>query len=299
MPEIAVAARPALWLVDKPAGPTSHDVVASVRRRLGRGTKVGHTGTLDPFATGLLVVLVGRATRLTSLMSALDKTYLATLRTGFTSATGDPEGPVEAAGDPASAAAVRDALPAFRGRQLQRVPAHAAVKVGGERLYRRARRGERVEGPEREVEVHDIALLEDHGDGLVTLRVRCSAGTYVRRLAQDLGERIGCGAYLAALRRTAVGELSVAEAVAPDVVGPAGGLDPARGLAHLPSRPLTADELADVLHGRAVAPGAAAGGEGPIALLAPDGRLVAVARPGGAGLRPAVVLEEPSVPSRK
>jgi tRNA pseudouridine55 synthase len=292
--EAAVAARPALWLVDKPAGPTSHDVVARIRRRLGRHTKVGHSGTLDPFATGLLVVLVGRATRLAPFLTALDKTYLATLRTGFTSATGDPEGPVEPAGEPAAAERLAAVLPAFRGRQLQRVPALAAVKVEGERLYARARRGEPVDGPEREIEIHALELVEDHGGGVATLSVRCSPGTYVRRLAEDIGARLGCGAYLTALRRTAVGALSVDDAVAPEEVGPEGGLDPAHGLAHLPRRELTPAELGDVVHGRPVAAGDAPTGEGPVALVGQDGRLVAVARPGGSGLRPAVVLEDPA-----
>ena len=287
-----MAVRPALWLVDKPAGPTSHDVVAGIRRRLARA-KVGHAGTLDPFATGLLVVLVGRATRLMPWVVAHDKTYLATLRTGFTSATGDPEGPVEAAGRPSSAADLAGVLPSFMGRQVQRVPALAAVRVDGERLYRRARRGEPVEGPEREIVVHELELAEDHGDGVVTLAVRCSAGTYVRRLASDIGERLGCGAYLVALRRTAVGSLSVDDALPPDAVGPGGGLDPGRALS-LPARVLTEDEIADVRHGRPVPPGTAGAGEEAVALLAPDGRLVAVARPGSAGLRPAVVLEDPA-----
>jgi tRNA pseudouridine55 synthase len=151
-----------------------------------------------------------------------------------------------------------------------------------------------VEGPEREIEVHALELVEDRGGGEATLRVRCSPGTYVRRLAEDIGARLGCGAYLTALRRTAVGTLSVDDAVAPDGVRPEGGLDPAEGLAHLPRRELTQAELADVVHGRPVPPGAAAGGEGPVALVAPDGRLVAVARPGSEGLRPAVVLEDPA-----
>lgn len=287
-----MAVRPALWLVDKPAGPTSHDVVAAVRRRLGRGVKVGHTGTLDPFATGLLVVLSGRATRLAPYLTGLDKTYLATLRTGFTSHTGDPEGPVAAAGPPAGGDAVAAVLPAFTGRLRQRVPPHAAVKVDGERLYRRARRGEQVELPEREIEVHELRMLEDRGGGVVVLGVRCSAGTYVRRLASDIGERVGCGAYLTELRRTAVGTLSVDDAVAPEAVTPDGGMEPALGLAHLPARRLDAGELVHVRHGRPVAAGPGQGA-GPVALLGPGGRLVAVARPGGSGLRPAVVLEEP------
>ncbi len=123
--------------------------------------------------------------------------------------------------------------------------------------------------------------------------MRCSAGTYVRRLASDLGERLGCGAYLTALRRTAVGGLSVDDAVPPGEVARDGGLDPARGLAHLPARALSEEELGEVVHGRPIPAGAGEAGAGAVALLAPDGRLVAVARPGGSGLRPAVVLEDP------
>jgi tRNA pseudouridine55 synthase len=285
----ATTLAPAVWLVDKPGGPTSHDVVAGVRRRLGRGVKVGHAGTLDPFATGLLVLLVGRATRLAPYLTDLDKAYTATVRTGFTSATGDPEGPIVAAGPPASAAGLEALLPTMLGTQLQRVPEYAAVRVDGERLYRRVRRGEGVEPPEREIQVHELRLVEDLGDGAFVIEVRCGKGTYVRRLASDIGERLGTGAYCAALRRTAVGPLRVADAVAPGEVGPEGGLSPARALGHLPARRLSEAEAAAVAHGRAVA----GEGEGPVTLLA-DGRLVAVATADGRGaLRPAVVLEDP------
>ncbi|WP_217915779.1 tRNA pseudouridine(55) synthase TruB [Miltoncostaea marina] len=295
MPEPASAVRvaPAVWLVDKPAGPTSHDVVAAVRRRLPRRTKVGHAGTLDPFATGLLVVMTGRATRLAPYLTGLDKTYLATMRTGWTSASGDPEGPIEAAGEPATAEAVAAALPGFVGAQRQRVPALSAVKVGGERLYRRTRRGEEVEAPERGIVVHELRLAEDHGGGRVTVEARVSSGTYMRTLVADVGARLGCGAYCEALRRTAVGGLAVADAVAPDEVGGAGGLDPRAALAHLPARELSGEEAARVRHGGAVAAGPGAPADGPVALLA-GGRLVAVAQPAADGaLRPAVVIEDP------
>lgn len=285
------APAPALWLVDKPAGPTSHDVVAGVRRRLGRLAKVGHSGTLDPFATGLLVLMVGRATRLSPFLTGLDKTYLATLRTGFTSESGDPEGPIAPAGAPADAAEIAAVLAGFVGEQRQRVPALSAVRVEGERLYTRTRRGEQSELPEREIAVRAVSLVEDLGDGGVVVEVRCSAGTYVRRLASDIGERLGCGAYLTALRRTAVGDLSVDDAVAPEGVARAGGLSPLRALAHLPARELAADEVVEVAHGRWRA--GAGGVDGPVALTH-DGRLVAVARPDGAGgLRPGIVLEDP------
>lgn len=291
MAEAAPAPAPALWLVDKPAGPTSHDIVAAARRRLGgRRVKVGHTGTLDPFATGLLVVLVARATRLAPYLSGLDKTYLATVRTGWTSQSLDPEGPIARTGAPATAAQIRDALPGFVGRQTQRVPALSAVRVGGERLYARARRGEEVELPEREVTIHSAALVEDLGEGDFVIEVRCSAGTYIRRLAGDIGERVGAGAYCSALRRTAVGGLSVDDAVAVDDVGPEGGRDPLAGLGHLPARALDEDEAARVLHGMRVAdPGEDAGA----LALTRGGRLVAVAARQDGELRPAVVVGSP------
>jgi tRNA pseudouridine55 synthase len=282
---------PGLWLVDKPAGPTSHDVVAGVRRRLGgRRVKVGHAGTLDPFATGLLVILVGRATRLAPYLSGLDKSYVATVQLGATSATLDPEGPVVASGEPAPPERVAEVLPEFLGVQRQRVPAVSAVRVDGERLYKRARRGEAVETPEREIAIHEIRMVDDPDapPGAVTLAVRCSKGTYLRQLAADLGERLGCGGYCRNLRRTAVGALTVERAVAPEEVTRDGGIGPLAGLAHLPARPLSAEEAAAVRHGRPVAGPAAA--EGPVALVAED-RLVAVAHPDGEGaLRPAVVL---------
>lgn len=282
---------PAVWLVDKPARPTSHDVVASVRRRMPRRTKVGHCGTLDPFATGLLLLVVGRATRLAPFLSGLDKTYRAVIQTGAVSATGDPEGPISPTGRSAGAAEVAAVAGSFLGVQEQRVPAYAAVRVDGERLYERARRGEAVEGPERAVTIHELRVVGEPGEGAVEIEVRCGAGTYVRRLAEDIGERLGVGAFCAALRRTAVGRLSVDDAVPPEGVGREGGLAPLAALAHLPDRALSAGEEAAVLHGRPVAGDAAAGA--PVALTA-DGRLVAVARGDGHGsLRPAVVLGDP------
>lgn len=293
MPEAVVAPAPALWLVDKASGPTSHDVVAVARRNLGRKVKVGHCGTLDPFATGLLVLMVGRATRLAPYLTGLDKTYLATLQTGQVSATLDPEGPIERSGEPATAAQVEEVLPAFLGVHRQRVPALSAVHVEGERLYKRARRGEEVELPEREVTIHRLSVREDLGEGRVSIEVRCGSGTYVRRLAGDIGERLGCGAYCAALRRTAVGDLSVDDAVAPDEVGPRGGLDPRRGLGHLPVRRLSDEETARVLHGGRVGLEGLDAGAEAVALVS-DERLVAIGVPDGEGrLRPSVVLEDP------
>ncbi len=292
MAEAVVAPAPALWLVDKAAGPTSHDVVATARRALGKRAKVGHSGTLDPFATGLLVLMVGRATRLAPYLTGVDKTYVATVQTGQVSATLDPEGPIEESGPPASAADVEAILPSFVGVQLQRVPALSAVHVDGERLYQRARRGEEVELPEREVVVHSLRLVGDEGQGRVVVEVRCGAGTYVRRLAADIGERLGCGAYCAELRRTRVGELAVEDAVPVGQVAATGGLDPLRGLGHLPARELSEEEAGRVRHGGRIAYAAAAGGVEAVTLLR-EGRLMAIAVPDAdGGLRPSVVLED-------
>jgi tRNA pseudouridine55 synthase len=182
-----------ILLADKPSGITSHDVVARARHALGT-RKVGHAGTLDPFATGLLILLVGRATRLQRFFMALAKTYEVTARLGASSSTGDTEGEITETGrmppEPI-------ALPL--GRTRQRPPAHSAVKIGGERAYLKARRGEIVETPEREVEVYGWEVLWRDGDR-IGLRISCSAGTYIRSLISDLGD-----AYCEALRRTAIG----------------------------------------------------------------------------------------------
>lgn len=280
------AAPASVWLVDKPAGPSSHDVVARVRRAVGRGPKVGHAGTLDPFATGLLVVLVGRATRLAPYLSGLDKTYVFDLRLGAVSATGDPEGPISETGRSATREELAGVLDRFRGAQRQRVPPHAAVKVDGERLYRRVRRGEEVEPPEREVRIERLDLLSgpDAG-GLARLSVTCSKGTYVRRLAMDIGEALGCGGYCATLRRTRVGALRVEDALAPEDVRAEGGIGLAEALSHLPTRSLGEEEAERVVHG--VPP---AGEERGTIVLVREGRVLAVARGDGERLRPEVVL---------
>ena len=278
-----------VWLVDKPAGPTSHDVVAGIRRRLGRTVKVGHAGTLDPFATGLLVVVVGRATRLVPYLTGLDKTYVARIRLGATSASGDTEGPITVTGVPVPGRAQIDAAVAgLVGTQRQRVPALAAVKIGGEALYARTRRGETVEVPEREITIHAARIVgTDPADATVDVEIHCSKGTYIRQVATDLGDRLGCGAYCAALRRIGVGRLRIEDAVAPDAVGASGGIDPRVALAGpLGIRQVTAAEAIDVGHGRPVT--GVAGG--PVMLVAGD-RLVAIAEPRDDGtLRPKVVL---------
>jgi tRNA pseudouridine55 synthase len=188
----------AVLLCDKPAGVTSHDVVAQVRRE--RGCKAGHAGTLDPFATGLLLVLLGRATRLQRFLVGLPKTYLATARLGWRSSTGDPDGELTETGT------MPGSLELPTGIVRQRVPMTSAVRVGGERLYKKAHRGETIQTPERDVEVHRAELLSS-GDGFAHYEIECSSGTYVRTLIETLGD-----AYCAKLRRTAIGPFRIEEA---------------------------------------------------------------------------------------
>ncbi len=243
--------------------------MAAARRRLGRGVKVGHAGTLDPFATGLLLLLVGRATRTQRFFMALPKTYEVEARFGATSTTGDPDGEITESGLVPTGEL---ALPA--GRVRQRPPAYSAVKIAGERAHRRARRGEAVEPPEREVVVHEFREIGREGDRRRFL-VRCSSGTYVRSLIADLGD-----AYTTALRRTAIGPFSVADADAERVLPLGEALD------FLPAVRLDAEAGRRAAHGQAL-PGEA---DGPVRLVDPDG-LVAVAEPLADGaLRPVVVV---------
>ncbi len=206
-------------LVDKPVGPTSFDIVRMARR--GLKAKVGHAGTLDPFASGLLLVLVGQATRLSSLLMDLPKEYLFTAQFGSTSSTADPTGELTSTGVRTDARALLAALNVFRGRITQRVPLTSAVKVDGEPLYRRAHRGESIDTPEREVVVHELSLLSFNEDTQVAeILARTGRGTYVRTLAEGLGEVTGAGAYAATLRRTQIGLFSVEEALSPEELSP-------------------------------------------------------------------------------
>jgi tRNA pseudouridine55 synthase len=205
----------AVLILDKPAGKTSHDVVAAVRRE--RGVKAGHAGTLDPFATGLLLVLLGRATRLQRFLVGLPKTYLATAQLGWTSTTGDPDGELTETG------VVPGSLELPTGTVRQRLPMTSAVRVGGERLYKKAHRGETVETPLRDVEVHRAELLSS-GDGSAHYEIECSTGTYVRTLIETLGD-----AYCSDLRRVAVGPFRIEEAGREVPVAEVAALIPAVG----------------------------------------------------------------------
>jgi tRNA pseudouridine55 synthase len=206
-------------VIDKPAGLTSARVVDRVKRLLPRGTKVGHAGTLDPFATGVLVLLVDRATKLCEAMMDQPKAYDATLKLGATTATDDPESPEQAAPDvrPPDLAAIEAALALFRGMIMQRPPAYSAIKVEGRRAYDLARRGQEVAIEARPVNVYRIDLVT-YEFPLLELTIECGRGTYIRSIARDLGERLGTGAYLTQLRRTRVGRYTTEGAVALDTL---------------------------------------------------------------------------------
>jgi tRNA pseudouridine55 synthase len=221
--------------LSKPRGLTSHDVVARVRRIVGQ-RRVGHAGTLDPMAEGVLPIALGRATRLVDRVAIGDKTYFARLRLGVTTTTADAEGEVlHSAGVPRlTHAQIEEALDRFRGEITQVPPAYSAVKVAGQRAYALARRGERVELPPRRVQIYGLRLLGWFWPSLVLL-VRCSRGTYIRALAQDIGDALGCGAHLTALVRIAVGPFHLSWAVG------LGDLEDARAAGSLEARTVAPD----------------------------------------------------------
>jgi len=267
----------------KPAGVTSHDVVAGVRRSLPRGMKVGHAGTLDPFATGLLLVLLGRATRAQRFLMGLPKTYRAVARLGWVSDTGDRDGELVETGR------VPSTLSIPVGEQMQRPPAYSAVKVGGRRAYELARAGEAVETKERPVTVYRAELLWHEGDR-AAFEIECSAGTYVRTLIAELGD-----AYCDELERTAIGPFRLEDAD-PERIVPL-----AEALQFLPARVLDEREAAAVRHGRRIAgDGAAAAGEGgaaapgnaraPAVRLVHGDELLAIAEPRDDELQPVIVF---------
>jgi tRNA pseudouridine55 synthase len=291
-----------ILVVDKPVGPTSHDIVALARRLAGT-RKIGHGGTLDPFASGVLPLYLGLATRVVEFHLAARKAYRATVAFGATSTTDDLEGElVDVDAPPPSRAAVAAALAAFLGEVEQRPPAFSARKVGGRRAYALARRGETPELRPRLVTFHALDLVAwdatDPARPTAVLDVACSAGTYVRALARDLGAAVGSGGYLAALRRTASGPFDLAAAHPLDVVraAAAGGtlaallLPVGSGLDDLPAIGLTPGELRVVAHGswtghvERLGDAAASVGEGSaIRVLAPGGALAAIGRVGRGG----------------
>jgi tRNA pseudouridine55 synthase len=263
-------------VIDKPAGPTSHGCVAAVRRAYGL-KRVGHGGTLDPAVTGVLPIALGPATRLLPYLQG-DKVYSAVVQLGVRTSSDDLEGEVleRRIPPPLDAAALEEALASFRGEIQQRPPAVSAVHVGGERAYARARRGEVVELAPRPVTIRSLCLLAwEPAEARVELEVRCSAGTYIRSLARDLGEHLGCGGALARLRRTATLGFDLSTAV--DLERLASGpppplLDPLAALAHLERRQLLEEELPGWRCGRALplrAGDVDPVGNGPAAALSP------------------------------
>ncbi len=282
--------------VDKPEGPTSHDIVTLARRSLGE-RRIGHTGTLDPFASGLLLLCIGRATRLAEFLTGLDKSYEAVAKLGVATDTEDRLGSVvseSADWRDLSRAQIEAGLAGFLGDTEQVPPQFSAKKVGGEAMYHKARRGERVRLEPCPIRIDDIELL---GMDLpeVCFRVRCSSGTYVRSLSRDLGEALGVGAHLTSLRRTSVGQFEVDRALSPEELqDPArvstAWIDPLVAVGHLPRIEVDARAARDLRHGRRV-PSPEAGGSDldPVA-VSMGAELVAVGVISGGVLRPAKVF---------
>jgi tRNA pseudouridine55 synthase len=272
--------------VDKPAGPTSHDIVAAARRAIGT-RRIGHTGTLDPFASGLLLLCVNRGTRIAEYLSGMDKSYRATVRLGVTTDTDDRTGTITAERPVTgiTQAAVEQALAGLRGPVLQQPPAYSAKKRGGERAYAAARQGRALDLDPVPVHIDVLQLIAFQPPEL-ELEVACSSGTYIRAIARDLGVALGVGGHLAALRRTRVGDHDVAGAVSLDELGDAerraaARLPLLRAVAHLPRAELAGAALEQLRHGRAVAAPAAAGAASMTAITAPP-NVGAAAAPGAA-----------------
>jgi tRNA pseudouridine55 synthase len=279
-----------LLVIDKPSGPTSHDIVAQARRLLG--AKVGHTGTLDPLATGVLPLLVGRATRLAQFLMADEKEYEAIIELGATTDTYDSAGRVidRRSVPQLQRADVQAALKSFVGTVRQKAPAYSALKVGGRKLYELARRGEEVSPPERIVQFHRIDLL-DHQGSTLKLAILCSSGAYIRSLAHDLGQRVGCGAFLAGLRRTRVGRFDIAMAIrlADMESSWRDKLIPVEeALPDMPRLELNLEAANRVRHGASFA---AAAGPGVFQLI-DRGSLIAIGRADGDRVHPEIVLQE-------
>ena len=275
-----------ILLVDKPAGVSSHDVVALVRRAR-HGVRTGHTGTLDPFATGLLLVALGHATRLIRFLPSEPKVYRATIAFGASTDTDDGTGTIVSEAALPDESAIRDAIPELTGVLEQRPPAYSARHVGGRRAYQIAREGDEPALEPTTVTVHSWDV-ESVTPSMLTATITCSSGTYIRALARDLGARCGSAAHLSALRRTRIGPFDVTDAVAPDESADAALLAPVDALGTMPRQLLSVSDVELVRHGRAVAAGI--DDLRQAALLAPDGALIAVAERDGEWWQPRVVL---------
>jgi len=284
-------------LVDKPQGITSHDVVARARRAFGT-RKIGHAGTLDPMATGLLVLGVEGATRLLTFIVGLDKTYEATIRLGVATDTDDADGQVIATTEVTDVAddAISREIAGLTGLISQVPSTFSAIKVDGRRAYDRARSGEDVQLASREVTVSRFDIVQTRrGDGVIDLDVvvDCSSGTYIRALARDLGAALGVGGHLTALRRTHVGPFAVAGAAGVDDLADAPTLDPATAAAAVLGRlEVTADEARDLRHGKRLVGAASRLETSPTAAVGPDGTLIGIVEKRGADVKSAMNMPE-------
>lgn len=289
-----------ILLIDKPAGPSSHDVVARARRVLGE-RRIGHTGTLDPFASGLLVLCVGPVTRLAEYLTGMEKSYQASLRLGVSTDTLDPEGQITAESpiDGVTPEAIESAFDAQRGQIEQLPPVFSAKKLAGERAYEKARRGETVELQPVAVTISEIATDEVALPD-VRFHMTCSTGTYVRSVGRDVGAALGTGGHLTELRRTRVGGFLVDDAIRLDdletVRDMAAGTHPAvltplQAMAHLPARELDSEQHVHLAHGRAVP---WEGEDAPVALVHRDGVLLAIGRVEAGTFKPRKVFTSPA-----
>jgi len=266
--------------VRKPAGPTSHDIVARVRRGLGRKVKVGHAGTLDPFAEGVLVLCVGPATRLAEYVQAQAKRYLAEITLGAASTTDDPEGDITPcpSSEIAEESQVRRTLESFVGTIQQTPPAYSAVHVDGRRAYKVARAGKRPDVQPRSVTIHETELLQFDWP-ILKIDVRCTAGTYIRALARDIGAALGTAGYCSQLTRTEVGVFRIDHAVAVEELDPSRDLvSPLSALGALSQVVIAQADRARVLNGRAIPiEGTSPGQTREVAVIDQSGRLLAIA----------------------
>jgi tRNA pseudouridine55 synthase len=279
-----------LLLIDKPAGVTSHDVVAVARRSTGV-RRIGHAGTLDPFATGLLVLLVGRATRLAAYVDGEPKVYDATIVFGASTDTDDVTGEIVREAPAPTRAAVEQSIPALTGRLDQVPPRYSAKQIGGVRAYSAARRGRPLDLPAATVTVHRWELREWRAFE-ADVRITCSGGTYVRALARDIGELCGSAAHLSALRRVSSGAFTVDDAQPLSAVAETGAVvRPARdAVSHLPPFVVDDDEARRLTHGNPVS--TATGVDGLTAVIDATGELIAIADAEGGVVRPKVVLRD-------
>lgn len=287
-----------ILLLDKPAGCTSADIVRRIKRQLPRGTKVGHLGTLDPFATGLLPLCLGEATKIAQFLNTADKSYAGVIQCGAATATGDCTGEVtRTAPVPAfDAVALRRIEQQFRGDRLQVPPMYSALKREGVPLYRLAREGREVERQPRPVRIDDLTL-EPAEPGRIRFAVACSKGTYVRVLAEEIGAALGTVAHLVELRRTRFGHFAIDQAVAVDAWTPqsaAGLVDVRAALDHLPSRALDAATAVAARQGKSrVLADLGSAGREPMVLLDPQGTVAAVVVPAGRHWRYGRVIASP------